>query len=109
MKIPEYKLRWLEKQLMLYDELEKEVFEYFDFICAAMVDRYLQDNQALAEEPLAMFLKQYANETMRAYESDAHLTFDASVHDMGDCILCAVWCMDMLHAYDKWREEQKKS
>ena len=104
MKIPEYKLKWLEKQLEIYDEHERQFFRNFFLICAIMLDRYLKGNQALAEEPLAMFLMQYASDTMRSYGEDARLMFDTTAHDVNDCMVCAVWCIDLLQAYDKWRK-----
>ena len=107
MKIPEYKLKWLEQQLELYNEQERYFFENFDLICAMMLNRYLEGNQALAGEPLVMFLKQYARDTVRSYGDDARLMFDASAHDVNDCMPCTVWCMDLLQHYDKWREKQK--
>ena len=42
MKIPEYKLKWLEKQLEIYDEHERQFFRNFFLICAIMLDRYLK-------------------------------------------------------------------
>jgi hypothetical protein len=106
MKIPEYKIKWLEKQLKLYDEQERYFFENFELICSMMMNQYLEGNQALAQEPLVQFLKQYANNKMRSYEGEAHLDFDADAYNINDCMLCAVWCIDLLQAYDKWRESE---
>ncbi len=107
MKIAEYKLKWLEKQMKLNDEQERHYLENFDLICAMMLNRYLEGNQALAEEPLVMFLKQYASDTVRSYEGNAHLDFDADVYNINDCMLCAVWCIDLLQHYDEWREKRQ--
>ena len=106
MKIPEHKLKWLEKQLELYNEQERYFFENFDLICAMMLDRYFQGNQTLANDPLVMFLKQYAGDTVRSCEGNARFVFDGDALHVNDCALCAVWCIGLLQAYDRWRESR---
>lgn len=104
MKIPEYKLKWLEEQLKLYEKQEWKFLDNFDLVCAMMLNRYLQGNEALTDEPLAMFLMQYASDTMRLHKDDSYLIFDTDAHDRNDCIVFAAWCIDLLQAYDKWRK-----
>lgn len=104
MEIPEYKLKWLEKQLKLYDEQEDEFFRDFHFICSMLVKQYLQCDLFFEQKPLLIFLKQYVSDVVQSYQGDAHLDIDFSDYDMNKCMICAVWCIDLLQAYDKWKE-----
>ena len=110
MEMPEYKLKWLEKQLRQYNEQERRFFESYGDISAAAVDQYLKSRPDLAKEPLVMFLRQYAQDTLRScelYSCKDQWLFDAASHDARDFAPCVTWCIDMLQAYDKWRNEQE--
>lgn len=109
MKIPEYKLKWLEKQLELYDEQEHCFFENYDYVSATILDQYLKNHPELETEPILLFLKEYVNKTIQKYKqysSKEALLFDASAHNVCDFTVCVAWCIDMLQAYDKWRESE---
>lgn len=111
MKIPEHKLKWLEKQLKLYDEQEGRFLEDYCVVSASAVERYLERRKDLAGEPLIIFLREYVKGVLRSYEQDfgsGPLLFDASAYDERDLAPCVTWCIDLLQAYDKWNKQSKK-
>ena len=67
------------------------------------------DHPELETEPILLFLKEYVNKTIQKYKqysSKEALLFDASAHNVCDFTVCVAWCIDMLQAYDKWRESE---
>ncbi|MBE6702863.1 MAG: hypothetical protein E7585_05585 [Ruminococcaceae bacterium] len=105
MKTLEYKKIWLEKQLSLFEEREKELLENLDVIISAIVMRYCRAYpQMLEKNEMIQIMRNHAFERIDSYRvrrGDIKNIFDVSRYDAGELLPCVVWCVELLKTYEQ--------